>query len=79
MSTKPVALLVGTGQLGNQIAHAILDKGATDLCVVVRVDSMSDSAKQAKLNDLKAEGATFVEADIMTPETLPEAVAGIEQ
>lgn len=40
--------------------------------------SASDSAKQAKLNDLKAKGATFVEADIMSPETLPEAVAGIE-
>lgn len=78
MPAKPVTLLIGTGLLGEQIAHAILDKGAMDLRVLVRGNSNSDSAKQSKLDALKAKGATFIEGDMMNPASLPNAVAGVE-
>ncbi|MBD2102540.1 NmrA family NAD(P)-binding protein [Leptolyngbya sp. FACHB-261] len=78
MTTKPIVLLVGTGLLGSQIAHAILDKGAMELRILVRPGSLSDPAKAEKLEAFRARGATFVEGDMMVPASLPAAVAGVE-
>ena len=78
MTTKPMVLLVGTGLLGSQIAYAILNKGAMELRILVRPGSLSDPAKSEKLDAFRTKGATFVEGDIMSPASLPAAVAGVE-
>ncbi|MBD2776223.1 aromatic alcohol reductase [Iningainema tapete] len=79
MANLPVVLLVGvTGMLGYEIALAILDKGTMELRALVRADGTNDENKKKKLDVLKAKGATFVEGDIMNPESLPGAVAGVE-
>lgn len=75
MAAKPIVLLVGaSGMLGKLIADAILEKGANDLRVLVR----DASSATEKLKDLKTRGVGFYEGDIMKPETLPAAVAGVE-
>lgn len=79
MATKPLILLVGvTGMLGEKIAHAVLDKGATDLRALVRPGSFSDPKKAAKLDALKAKGATFVEGDVSDFDSLVNAATGVE-
>lgn len=78
MATKPVVLLAGTGLLGSQIAHAILDKGEMELRILVRPDSLNDPVKAEKLEAFRTKGATFVEGDTMVSESLPAVVAGVE-
>ena len=78
MSMKSVVLLAGTGLLGSQIAHALLDKGAMELRILARPGSLNDPAKAEKLESFRTKGATFVEGDMMLPSSLPAAVAGVE-
>lgn len=79
MAVKPVALLVGvTGMLGEKIAHSILDKGALELRALVRPGSASDPKKAAKLDALRAKGASFAEGDVSDAASLLSAATGAE-
>jgi uncharacterized protein YbjT (DUF2867 family) len=79
MAAKPVALLVGvTGMLGEKIARAVLDKGEMELRALVRAGSFDDGRKRAKLDALRARGATFVEGDLKDFGSLVSAARGAE-
>ncbi len=86
MTTKLTILVAGaTGMLGSKIVSALLDKSNLDVRAMVR----SLSPPQASLNDgnaenrqkidaMKAKGAAIVEGDVMQPQTLLPACAGVD-
>jgi nucleoside-diphosphate-sugar epimerase len=79
MTTKPIVLLVGiTGMLGYKIAEAILAKDAMAVRAIVRAGGSSDPSKQAKLDELKSKGVSFVEGDLLNPASLSKACEGVE-
>lgn len=79
MTTKPIALLVGvTGMLGYKIASAILAKDTMDVRALIRPEGTIDPKKQAKLDELKSKGVSFVEGDLLNPSTLRAACEGVE-
>jgi nucleoside-diphosphate-sugar epimerase len=79
MTTKPIALLVGvTGMLGYKIASAILEKDTMDVRALIRPEGTIDPKKQAKLDELKSKGVSFIEGDLLNPSSLRAACKGIE-
>lgn len=74
MANKPVVLVAGaTGMLGSKIVSALLAKGATEVKAIVRPGS-----NNPKIAEMKAQGATIVEGDLMQPETLKPICAGVD-
>ena len=79
MATKATVLVIGsTGMLGKKIVHALLEKGATEVRAMVRPDSYEKKNNRQKIEEMKAKGATIVEADLMKPETLGAVCKGVE-
>jgi nucleoside-diphosphate-sugar epimerase len=79
MTTKPIVLLVGvTGMLGYKIATAILAKGTMEVRALIRSEASIDPQKQAKLDELKSKGVSFVEGDLLNPASLLTACTGVE-
>jgi uncharacterized protein YbjT (DUF2867 family) len=79
MAAKPTVLLIGvSGMLGYKIALAILAKGAMDVRAIIRPEGTIDAKKQAKLDELRSRGVTFVEGDLLNPSSLPAACEGVE-
>jgi uncharacterized protein YbjT (DUF2867 family) len=64
MSTVPKSILVvgATGWVGHQVTHALLEKRAFDVSIMVREESRNK--KDTTLDDLKAKGAKIVTGDI---------------
>ncbi|MEH2039702.1 MAG: aromatic alcohol reductase [Nostoc sp.] len=79
MTTKLTVLVAGaTGMLGFKIVSALLDKGNLDVRAMVRSINNSNPENLKKLDAMKAKGATIVEGDVMQPETLLPACAGVD-
>ena len=79
MNSKPTVLVVGsTGMLGSKIISALLDKGATVVKAMVRPGSDSDEKNRQKIEQMKAQGATIVEGDLMKPQTLLPICEGVD-
>jgi uncharacterized protein YbjT (DUF2867 family) len=78
MSSKPTVLIAGiTGELGQKIAKAILEKGVMNVKGLVR-STHSHDKKQQQLDDLKAQGVVFVEGDLSNKASLSEACKDVE-
>ncbi|GAX39445.1 hypothetical protein NIES4075_04010 [Tolypothrix sp. NIES-4075] len=79
MTTKLTVLVAGsTGMLGSKIVSALLDKGNIDVRAMVRSIDDSNGENRQKIDVMKAKGATIVEGDVMQPETLLPACAGVD-
>lgn len=79
MASKPTVLVVGsTGMLGIKIISALLDKGTTEVKAMVRPGSDSKEENRRKIEQMKAQGATIVEGDLMKPETLLSICEGVD-
>lgn len=88
MAEKLTILVVGsTGMLGSKIVSALLDKGNLDVRAMVRLaqsaalkEPINDSniENRKKIDAMKARGVTIVEGDLMQPETLLPACAGVD-
>jgi uncharacterized protein YbjT (DUF2867 family) len=79
MANKLTVLVAGaTGMLGTKIVSALLDKGATNVVAMVRSINDSKPENRQKIDAMKAKGATIVEGDMMQPETLLPACAGVD-
>jgi nucleoside-diphosphate-sugar epimerase len=79
MANKMTVLVAGaTGMLGTKIVSALLDKGATNVMAMVRSTNDSKPENRQKIDAMKAKGATIVEGDMMQPETLLPAFAGVD-
>lgn len=79
MTTKLTVLVAGaTGMLGSKIVAALLDKGNIDVRAMVRSSNDSNEGNRQKIDAMKAKGATIVEGDMMQPETLLPAYAGVD-
>lgn len=79
MASKPTVLVVGsTGMLGSKIISALLEKGATVVKAMVRPGSKSIEENRQKIEQMKAQGAIIVEADVMKPETLLPICQGVD-
>lgn len=70
-SEQPQRILVAgaTGYIGNLLAHALADEGHEVRCLV---------RNPAKAKDLEAAGCEIVKGDVLEPDTLGPALAGIE-
>lgn len=78
MNSKPTVLIAGiTGELGNKIAAAILDKGLMNIKGLVRSHRSNDLKKQ-QVDGLKARGVTFVEGDLFDSPSLTKACVGVD-
>jgi len=71
---KNILFIGATGWLGNQIAHAILDKKAFHVKVLVRKDTLH--SKESLINGLKSKGASIVTGDVGNVSELTEAAKG---
>ncbi|WP_009632064.1 aromatic alcohol reductase [Synechocystis sp. PCC 7509] len=79
MTTKLIVLVAGsTGMLGDKIVSALLDKGNIDVRAMVRQSNDPNAKNHQKIDAMKAKGATIVEGDVMQPETLLSALAGVD-
>lgn len=78
MTTKLTVLVAGsTGMLGSKIVTALLDKGDVNVRAMVRSIDDSNGENRQKVEAMKAKGAAIVEGDVMQPETLLPACAGV--
>ena len=79
MTTKLTVLVAGaTGMLGAKIVSALLDKGNIDVRAMVRSLDDSKEENRQKIDAMQAKGATLIEGDLMQPETLLLACAGVD-
>ena len=79
MTTKLTVLVAGaTGMLGAKIVSALLDKGNIDVRAMVRSLDDNNAENRQKKGAMKAKGATLIEGDVMQPETLLSACAGVD-
>ena len=79
MTTKLTVLVAGsTGMLGSKIVSALLDKSNLDVRAMVRSLDDSNTENRQKIDAMKAKGATIVSGDVMQPETLLPACAGVD-
>ena len=79
MTTKLTVLVAGaTGMLGSKIVSALLDKGDVNVRAMVRSMDDSNEKNRKTIDAMKAEDATIVEGDVMQPETLLSACAGVD-
>ena len=79
MTTKLTVLVAGsTGMLGSKIVTALLDKGDVNVRAMVRSMDDSNGENRQKVEAIKAKGAAIVEGDVMQPETLLPACAGVD-
>jgi uncharacterized protein YbjT (DUF2867 family) len=79
MTTKLTVLVAGaTGMLGSKIVAALFDKGDVDVRAMVRSMNDSNEKNRKTIDVMKAEGATIVEGNVMQPETLLPACAGVD-
>lgn len=79
MTTQLTVLVVGaTGMLGSKIVSALLAQGNVEVGAMVRSINDSNPENRKKIDAMRSEGATIVEGDVMQPETLPQACAGID-
>ncbi len=87
MTTKLTVLVAGsTGMLGFKIVSALLEKGDVNVRAMVRfckaeaTPTLDDSnaENRQKIDAMKAKGAIIVEGDVMQPETLLPACAGVD-
>lgn len=79
MTTKLTVLVVGsTGMFGSKIVSALLDKGDVNVQAMVRSINDSNADNRQKIDVMKAKGATIVEGNVMQPETLLPACAGVD-
>jgi hypothetical protein len=61
--------------LGSKIVAAVFDKGTVEVKAIVRSSNDSYEEKRQKIDEMKANGAGIIEADLMKPETLLLACA----
>jgi uncharacterized protein YbjT (DUF2867 family) len=79
MANKLTVLVAGaTGMLGTKIVSALLDKGNIDVRAMVRSINDTKPENRQKIDTMKAKGATIVKGDVMQPETLLPACAGVD-
>ena len=79
MTTKLTVLVAGaTGMLGTKIVSALLDKGNIDVRAMVRSLNESNAENRQKVEAMKAKGAAIALGDVMQPETLLPACAGVD-
>lgn len=79
MTTELTVLVAGsTGMLGTKIVSALLDKGNFDVWAMVRASNDTSLENCKKIDVMKARGAAIVEGDVMQPETLLPACAGVD-
>ncbi|PSB27303.1 aromatic alcohol reductase [Chlorogloea sp. CCALA 695] len=79
MTTKLTVLVAGaTGMLGTKIVSALLDKGNIDVRAMVRSLDDSKEENRQKKGAMKTKGATLIAGDLMQPETLLPACAGVD-
>lgn len=79
MTTKLTVLVVGsTGMFGSKIVSALLDKGDVNVQAMVRSINDSNEENRKKIDAMKVKGATIVEGNMMQPETLLPACAGVD-
>ncbi len=78
MNTLTVLVVGSTGMLGSKIVSALLDKGNTNVRAMVRSINDSDEKNRQKIEQMQAKGAAIVEADVMQPETLLQALDGVD-
>lgn len=79
MATKPTVLVIGsTGMLGSKIVSALLEKGTTEVKAMVHSLNDSDEENRKQIEQMKAQGATVVEGDLMKPETLLAISQGVD-
>ena len=79
MTTKLTVLVAGaTGMLGTKIVSALLDKGNIDVRAMVRSLNDSNAENRQKVEAMKAKGAAIALGDVMQPETLLPACAGVD-
>lgn len=64
--------------LGTKIVSALLDKGATEVRAMVRPGSDSKEENRQKIEQMKAQGATIVQGDVMKPQTLLPICDGVD-
>ncbi|MGL5833316.1 MAG: aromatic alcohol reductase [Waterburya sp.] len=77
MTNKTTVLVIGsTGMLGTKIVNTLLDKGETEVRVMVRPGSYEK--KRQDLDAMKAKGAIIVEGDLMKPDTLLPVFEGVD-
>ncbi len=87
MARKLTVLVVGsTGMLGFKIVTALLNKGATNVKAMVRenrteatpTSNKTNEESRKKIDKMRDLGATIVSGDLMQPETLLPACAGVD-
>ena len=79
MANKLTVLVAGaTGMLGTKLVSALLDKGKLEVRAMVRSSHEANPTNLQKIEAMKVKGATIVEGDVMKPETLLPACAGVD-
>ena len=79
MASKTIVLVVSsTGMLGTKIVSALLDKASTEVKAMVSPGSDSKEEKIQKIEQMKAQGVTIVEGDLIEPETLLRVCEGVD-
>lgn len=68
----------GTGMLGSHIASHLLNQDGVAVRLLSHAGSASDPARRARIDPLVARGATVVGADVLQPESLGSALAGVD-
>jgi uncharacterized protein YbjT (DUF2867 family) len=77
MADKTTVLMVGvTGMLGSQIAEALLNQENAIVKALTRSQE-TDPAKQQRLDTLTAKGLQAIAGDLLEPDSLPNACAGV--
>lgn len=78
MGRGKTVLVVGvTGMLGHQVAEALLERGGATVRALVRPGGHA-AEKGRKLQELSGRGVQMVEGDLLAPESLPAACAGVD-
>jgi nucleoside-diphosphate-sugar epimerase len=78
MGSRKTVLVAGvTGMLGHQIAEAMLERGDANVRALIRPGGYGGE-KGRKLEELRSRGLRAVEGDLLAPESLPAACAGVD-
>lgn len=71
-------LVAGAGLLGSPVAHALTDQDGVDVRLLVRDGWQSTPSKRDRIEPLLARGVTLAIGDVLDPQTLDAAVAGVD-
>ena len=78
MGSRETVLVAGvTGMLGHQIAEALLERGHATVRALIRPGGYGGE-RGRKLEELRSRGLQTVEGDLLAPESLPAACAGVD-